>query len=272
MTCSLAPDPTGSGRSRPRAQPTSHRRVAVRPLGPALTATLIVLAIAGAGLLAPQASLAQGTSEAAQPSPVPPWPSAGAAEISRSTQEAEIRRPSAAPPAPALQPRNVARVFHDACILHEGDLQPAVDWAISQGFEPLDVLSGEAQALLEGRAGTILAAPGTARQLMLAVAQGRHCTVWSERVAGPAVRLALLQMLGERSARGDQVTQDLDRKVERAGAWRQQTQWRYRRVGGSAEYGIGAVTTIVDAPAAQVLRWAPLAPTLGFAPDGTPIR
>jgi hypothetical protein len=32
------------------------------------------------------------------------------------------------------------------------------------------------------------------------------------------------------------------------------------------------VTTLTDAPAAQVLRWAAPAATLGVAPDGTPLR
>jgi hypothetical protein len=175
-------------------------------------------------------------------------------------------------PNPLLAPQAVVKLFNEGCIAFEGELQPTVDWALSTGLEPLDSTDPNLQALLDGRAGAIFAAPGTQSRLMLAVAAGRHCVVWTEQASGPGVRLALLQVLGDRSARGDRVEMELDRKVTRAGAWRQQSQWRYRRVGGSVTYQLGAVTTLSDAPAAQVLRWAAPAPTVGAAPDGTPIR
>jgi hypothetical protein len=220
---------------------------------------------------------AQAPAAPAEPRPLPPWPSAGAADLTRGAAQTAPVPSSGEMPGfggsnPLLAPQAVVKLFNEGCIATEGDLQRTVDWAISAGLEPLDAATPNVQALLDGRAGSIFAAPGTQSRLMLAVGAGRHCVVWTEEASGPGVRRALLQVLGDRVARGDKVEDELDRKIERAGAWRQQSQWRYRRVGGSATYQLGAVTTLSDTPAAQVLRWAAPAPALGVAPDGTPIR
>lgn len=238
---------------------------------------LLLATLAQAQAPAPAPAPTRTPAPAAEPKPLAPWPSAGAAEITRgAAQTAPVpgagEMPGFGAGNPLLAPQAVVKLFNDGCVAFEGELQRAVDWAISAGLEPLDAAVPNVQALLDGRAGSIFAVPGTQSRLMLAVGSGRHCVVWTEQASGPGVRLALLQVLGDRGAKGDKVESELDRKVERAGAWRQQSQWRYRRVGGSADYQIGAVTTLSEAPAAQVLRWAAVTPPLGVAPDGTPIR
>jgi len=49
-------------------------------------------------------------------------------------------------------------------------------------------------------------------------------------------------------------------------------QWRYRAVGTVDDLGIGAVTTLANAPGTQVLRVTPLAAPPGLSPDGQPLR
>jgi hypothetical protein len=63
--------------------------------------------------------------------------------------------------------------------------------------------------------------------------------------------------------------------VERGGAWRMQLQMRYRRVGGSQDFGVGTVTTLTTAPAAQALNLAPMPSRLDAPatdPMGLPVR
>ena len=166
-----------------------------------------------------------------------------------------------------LTPQGVVTVFHQACVRTEAQNDAAVDWALTQGFEPLDALSGSAQDLLEGQPGTVLAAPGSEGRVLLVIAQDRRCTVWAQRVSGPAVRLAVAEVMGRINASGARAQLQLERNIERSGAWRNQMQWRYRAAGGSLEFGLGAVTTLTAAPATQALNMAPwqgAAP----APDG----
>jgi hypothetical protein len=166
-----------------------------------------------------------------------------------------------------LTPQGVAAVFQQACVRTEAQNDAAVDWALTQGFEPLDALSGSAHDLLEGQPGAVLAAPASEGRVMLVVTQDRRCTVWAQRVSGPALRLAVAEALGRVTAGGARVQLQLERNIERSGAWRNQMQWRYRAVGGSLEFGLGAVTTLTAAPATQALNMAPwqAAPP---APDG----
>jgi hypothetical protein len=242
-------------------------------------------AVAGASLAQPNAPSSPQTPPpilAPNARPLPPvtggtWPAAGAAELTRggattSAVPAAGETPGFGAGDPKLAPKAVVRLFNAGCLAHEGEVQRVVDWAITAGLEPIDAASPNVQALLDGRDGAILAVPGTQGRVLIAAASGRHCVVWTEQSSGPALRLALLQVLGERAAKGDRVEVEFDRKVERGGAWRQQTQWRFRRVGGSVDHQIGAVTTLADRPAAQALRLAPQTPPLGIAPDGTPLR
>lgn len=235
-----------------------------------LGAAVVVTAAVGQSSTVPRAPVLP-------PPPGGAWPSAGAAELTRG------RATTAPVPAagdtpgfgdgdPKLAPQAVVELFDAGCVAHEGEVQRVVDWAITAGMEPLDPATPNVQALLDGREGSILALPGTQGRVMIAAGSGRHCVVWTEQASGPALRLALLQVLAGRTAKGELVETEVDRKVERGGAWRQQTQWRYRRVGGSADYQIGAVTTLADRPAAQVLRLAPRPPSVGSGPDGTPLR
>jgi hypothetical protein len=170
-------------------------------------------------------------------------------------------------------PRNVARAFVQACLLNEGQPAAAVDWALAQGFEPLDPLRGNADELLAGQPGSVLVAPGSQGRVLLAVAEGQRCTVWAEQAAGPSLKLAMAAALGELAAKGARLQVEVDRPIEHAGAWRNQTQWRYRAVGARNEFSIIAVTTLLPAPATQALNLAP-ARSLGpaYAPDGLPAR
>ena len=163
-----------------------------------------------------------------------------------------------------LTPQGVAMLFQQACIRTEAQSEPAVDWALTQGFEPLDVLSGSASDLLEGQPGAVLAAPGSEGRVMLVVTQERRCTVWARRVSGPALRLAVAEAVGRSSGGGARVQLQLERNIERSGAWRNQMQWRYRAAGASLEFGLGAVTTLTAAPATQALN---MAPWQALAPD-----
>ena len=169
-------------------------------------------------------------------------------------------------------PQGVARTFQQACVLTGGDEAAAVDWALSQGFEPADALRGNVDGLLAGQPGSVLAAPGTRGRVLLAAATGRVCTVWADQMSGPALRGAVIEAVTSLSAKGARVQLQADRNFERAGAWRNQMQWRYRAVGASGDLGVGAVTTLSDNPGTQALNVAPLPATPAFAPDGLPTR
>lgn len=171
------------------------------------------------------------------------------------------------------QPRNVARAFVQGCLQTEGQPPAAVDWALSQGFEPLDPLRGNADELLSGQPGSVLVAPDSQGRVLLAVAEGQRCTLWVDKAAGPALKLAMAAVLAEQAAKGAKLSVEVDRAVESAGAWRNHLQWRYRAFGARGEYSIVAVTTLLPAPATQALNLSPARP-LGpaFSPDGQPIR
>lgn len=155
----------------------------------------------------------------------------------------------------------VVRVFIDACVLPEGELIAAVDWAINHGFSPADPTAIDVRPLLGGQPGNVLAMPDTAAPVLLAVTTDRRCTVWVERMSGPSLRRAFQQAAAQLATRGARVQPMLDRTIERAGAWRQHLQLRYRRVGGSQDFGIGVVTTVVAAAGSQALHFAPAPPT-----------
>lgn len=154
-------------------------------------------------------------------------------------------------------PEEVAQAFVDGCIVTEGALTPAVDWAINAGWMPVDASAVDVRPLLGSQPGTVLAMPGTAHGVLLAVTADGGCTVWAERLPGPALRAAFQQALAQLARRGGRLQPVLDRSVERAGAWRQHLQLRYRRVGGSVEHAVGAVTTLTPAPAQQALHLSP---------------
>ncbi len=164
-------------------------------------------------------------------------------------------------------PQGVANIFHQACLRHAAQSEAAVDWALTQGFEPLDALGGTGYDLLEGQPGNVLTAPGTQGRVVLVVTHDRRCTVWAQRLSGPQLRLAMAEVMDRMGSVGHRVTRDIERNIERSGAWRNQTQWRIRLVGVVAEFGVSAVTTLGTAPATQALNVAPwLAPAP--APDG----
>jgi len=169
---------------------------------------------------------------------------------------------------PWVDPRNVARLFRDACIQTEGQAAAAVDWALGAGFSPVDPMRGSTDGLLDGAAGSVLAAPGSDSRVLLVASAGSRCMVWAERTSGPGLRLALVELMGELGGKGARVQLQGERSLERAGAWRSQMQWRYRRVGGTADFGVAGVTTLTAAPGTQALNFAPLPPAAGPAPDG----
>ncbi|HEX3141985.1 MAG TPA: hypothetical protein VHQ87_18155 [Rhizobacter sp.] len=169
-------------------------------------------------------------------------------------------------------PLSVARAFQQACVLTGGEEAAAVDWALSQGFEPAEASRGNVDGLLSGQPGSVLAAPGTRGRVLLAAASGRQCTVWADQMPGPALRNAVIEALSTLTSKGARLELQADRNFERAGAWRNQMQWRYRAVGASGDLGLGAVTTLTDSPATQALHAAPLPTTPAFAPDGMPMR
>jgi hypothetical protein len=166
------------------------------------------------------------------------------------------------PPAPAA-PAAVVRAFIDGCLAHDGDAMKTVDWTINQGYEWFDAAAGPGATLLAGRPGTVMAMPGSASRVLLAIDLDRRCTVWADRSEGPQVRAELVKALAALSQRGMRVQATSERSVERAGAWRQQTQWRLRRSEGAREWEVGAVTTLAAGPAAQVI-------SVGPAPDAPP--
>lgn len=161
------------------------------------------------------------------------------------------------------------RVFIEGCVRHEGALTAVVDWALTQGFEPLDASDEGARTLLDGGYGAVLAARAPAEPVLLAVSADGRCTVWAERAPGPLVHQALLLATSQLAKRG-RLQLMVDRTVERAGAWRRHVQWRYRRAGGAQDWALGAVTTLGEAPSAQALQLARLPAASGFDPDGQP--
>ena len=155
----------------------------------------------------------------------------------------------------------VVRVFVGACVLPEGELTAAVDWAVNHGFSPADQAAFDVRPLLGGQPGNVFAMPDAAAPVLLAVTTDRRCVVWAERMSGPSLRRAFQQATAQLATRGARVQTVLDHTVERAGAWRQHLQLRYRRVGGSQDFGIGAVTTVAAPAGSQALHFAPLPAT-----------
>lgn len=176
-----------------------------------------------------------------------------------------------APPAEPLTAERIVSWFEQACVATRGESGPAIDWALENGFQPVDPMRGSTDHLLGGEPGTVLVAPGSDGQVMLATAASQ-CSVWAERQEGPPLRQALAAMVGTLTAKGARARVEVERNLERSGAWRSQVQWRYRGVGASHDLGIGAVTTLAAGAGTQMLHVAPLARTAGFAPDGTPLR
>jgi hypothetical protein len=188
----------------------------------------------------------------------------------------EAARANAPPPqAEPAAATKIVRVFIDGCVAHEGDSMKTVDWAINQGFEPDFARGGAAEALLQGQPGTVLAMPGSASPVLLAIDLDKRCTVWAERGDGPAVRTEFVKAMNALAAKGARLQPAQERTVERGGAWRMQLQMRLRRAGASQDFGVGAVTTLTTAPAAQALNLAPLPSRLeapATDPMGLPAR
>jgi hypothetical protein len=188
----------------------------------------------------------------------------------------EAARANAPPPqaAPAAA-TTIVRVFIDGCVAHEGDSMKTVDWAINQGLEPDFARGGAAETLLQGQPGTVLVLPGSASPVLLAIDLDKRCTVWAELGDGPAVRTEFVKAINALAAKGARLQPLQERTVERGGAWRMQLQMRYRRVGGSQDFGVGAVTTLTAQPAAQALSLAPMPSRLDAPatdPMGLPAR
>ena len=173
---------------------------------------------------------------------------------------------AAAPQAAAT----VVRVFIDGCVAHEGESMKTVDWAINAGLEPIDAYTGAGAALLSGQPGTVFVMPGSASQVLLAIDLDKRCTVWAERADGPALRAEFVKAMNALADKGARLQPLQERTVGRGGAWRMQLQMRLRRVGGSQDFGVGAVTTLTPQPAAQVLQAAPIASRVD-APANDPL-
>ncbi len=202
------------------------------------------------------------------------WMLASAAHAQNPFYEAARANAPIAQSAPTSA-ATIVRVFIDGCVAHEGDSMKTVDWAINQGFEPDFARGGAADTLLQGQPGTVLALPGSASPVLLAIDLDKRCTVWAERADGPAVRTEFVKAMNALAAKGARVQPTQERTLERGGAWRMQLQMRYRRVGGSQDFGVGAVTTLAVQPAAQVLSAAPMASRLDAPasdPMGLPVR
>jgi hypothetical protein len=234
------------------------------------TAAMLALWLSWPGL-----SVAQPLPQTVAPSVIEPavtFPVTSAAELITplAAQNADAEPAPGAAPLRSLwaDPRAVARLFREACIQTEGQAAAAVDWALAQGFSPVDPMRGSTDELLAGEPGTVLAAPGSDSRVLLVAAQGSRCTVWAEQLSGPGLRLAVVEVTGELTGKGARVQLQVERSIERAGAWRTQMQWRYRRVGGSQDFGIGSVTTLSAAPGTQALNFAPMPAATGIAPDG----
>ena len=156
-----------------------------------------------------------------------------------------------------FSPQGVLNIFLQACLRSGAQGEAAVDWALTQGFEPLDSLGGTGYELLQGQPGNVLRAPGSEDRVLLVVTHDQRCTLWAQRVSGPQLRLAVAEVMDRLGTGGARVTRDFERNIERAGAWRNQTQWRYRPARTNAEFGVSAVTTLATAPATQALNMAP---------------
>ncbi|WKB52597.1 NMCC_0638 family (lipo)protein [Eleftheria terrae] len=181
---------------------------------------------------------------------------------------------AAAAPGAALvaQGRAVARAFVDGCVLTEGDLTGATDWALSAGFEPRDAQAPEASTLLDGHTGSVFAQPEGGIKLYLVVLTDGGCTVWAEGVSGPAVHQEFQRAMAELGAKGARVSKGTERNIDRGGAWRRQLQLRYRRVGGSQDWGLNVVTTLDAPPGVQALHLARAPAATLPDPDGLPAR
>ena len=187
---------------------------------------------------------------------------------------APLVQPPAAVSVPAsapASPQGLVHWFEQACVATQGQAGAAIDWALSNGFEPVDPLRGGTDTLLDGQPGTVLMAPGSGGLVMLA-ATGAQCSLWVEQQEGPPLRAALAATVGALSAKGAKTRVEVERNLERSGAWRGQVQWRVRGVGWSQDIGIGAVTTLANTPGTQVLHVTPIAKAASFAPDGVPLR
>jgi len=171
----------------------------------------------------------------------------------------DAARDASTPAAPLpTPPQALVQAFIDGCVAHEGDATKTVDWAIAQGFEPVDAQAAVVATLLSGRPGTVLALPGSAGQALIAVDLEQRCTVWAERAEGPALRAAFVKALGVLVAQGARAQPLQERRIERAGAWRLQLQWRWRGAGGEKDLALGSVTTLGAQPAAQALSVGPI--------------
>jgi hypothetical protein len=177
-----------------------------------------------------------------------------------------------AAPAPKLESADVVQVFAQACIQTRGEAAMATDWALSKGYESLHALRGSSEPLLEGRPGAVLAMPGSDGAVFLVVTDAQ-CTVWAEGQSGPLVRQSFAALVGQLIAKGAKAQLINERTLERAGAWRNQSQWRFRGVGAPSDLSLGVVTTLTDLPSTQVMRLGPLAAAAPkYAPDGLPER
>jgi hypothetical protein len=229
------------------------RRFGLRPCVRRAAGFLVLVAVA-CGASAQSLPLRQAP--IIEPAPAGDWPLAASAP----------RGSSASPSAQA-----VVQVFVEGCVLNEGQSTSVVDWALTQGFEALDPLRAGAEDLLDGTAGSVLAMPGTDGQVLLAAAQDGRCLVWAERTNGPQVRSAVQKVVSGLGFKGARIQAVMDRNLNSAGAWRNQSQWRYRRVGGDRDFGLGSATTL-SGSGAQLLHFAPMAPAKPPAPDGIPSR
>lgn len=156
-------------------------------------------------------------------------------------------------------PADVLRIFDQGCIDALSRGQSVVDWALSQGFEPTDVRqSASDESLLGGRTGAVLSAPGSEGRVLIVAADDGHCSVWADGMSGPGLRTALRAWLDALAARGLRLQPAIDRNLERAGAWRNQLQWRLQMGAGRSEFDVGAVTTLAAAPGTQLLHMRPV--------------
>ncbi len=190
-------------------------------------------------------------------------------------RDGPIIEPKPAAPQPlaaALTEQSVVQVFLEGCVLHEGQSGAVTDWALAQGFESLDPLRTGAEDLLGGAAGTVLAVPGSAGRVLLAAGEDRRCLVWAEQTSGPKLRSAFQKLVSSLGFKGARVQSVIDRNLNNGGAWRNQSLWRYRRVGGDQDFGLGSATTLAHAPGAQLLHFAPMAGVAPRQPDGMPSR
>lgn len=183
--------------------------------------------------------------------------------------------PAANRPVPAgrdaISADTIVRWFEQACIATQAKPGAAIDWALSNGFDPMDPMRGSTETLLGDQPGSVLVAPDSGGDVMLA-ASDAQCSLWVERQEGPPLRVALASKVGQLTAKGAKAQVQVERNLSQAGVWRSQVQWRYRAVGASRDLGIGAVTTLTNTPGTQVLNAAPLANAVRYSPEGIPVR